>query len=144
MEKYNRLMSAWAKGSLAGALEAVSKARGSRLRVVNAAYTPQMDSKTGHLQGRRVGDKFYHVSGEVSQADTNAAVNIRDRADDTAISLYTPYREVKAILTNRLTATGGVSSSQKSDRPSRTLVTREKSTLTESELHENSIPTSSA
>ena len=143
-KKYNRLMSAWAKGSLAEALEVVSKARGSRLRVVNAAYTSQMDSKTGHLQGRRVGDKFYHVSGEVSQADTNAAVNIRDRADDTAISLYTPYREVKAILTNRLTATGGVSSSQKSDRPSRTLVTGEKSTLTESELHENSIPTSSA
>lgn len=132
-KRYNRFMSAWAKGSLAEALESVTKARGSCLRLVNAAYTSQMDSKTGHLEGRRVGDKFYHVNGDVSQADTNAAVNIKRRADDTEISLYTPYREVKEILLNRLTATGGVSSLLDYDRPSRTPVTREKSTLTESE-----------
>jgi hypothetical protein len=132
-KRYNRLMSAWAKGSLADALESVTKARGSCLRVVNAAYTSQMDSKTGRLEGRRVGDKFHHVNGEVSQADTNAAVNIKHRADDTEISLYTPYKEVKEILLNRLAATGGVSNPLDCDRPSRTPVTREKSTLTESE-----------
>ncbi|SMF85226.1 transposase, partial [Pseudobacteriovorax antillogorgiicola] len=125
-KRYNRLMSAWAKGSLAEALESVTKARGSCLRVVNAAYTSQMDSKTGRLEGRRVGDKFHHVNGEVSQADTNAAVNIKHRADDTEISLYTPYKEVKAILLNRLAAIGRVSSPLDCDRPSRTPVTREK------------------
>ena len=141
-KRYNRLMSAWAKGSLAEALESVTKARGSCLRFVNAAYTSQMDSKTGLLEGRRVGDEFHHVNGEVSQADTNAAVNIKQRADDTEISLYTPYKEVKAILLNRLTAIGGVNESEgftllSCDRPSRTPVTREKSTLTESESLEN-------
>lgn len=136
-KKYNRTMSAWARGFLSEALESVTQARGSRLRLVNPAYTSQIDSNTRRLEGRRVGDKFYHVNGDVSQADTNAAVNVEHRADDTEISLYTPYKEVKAILLNRLTASGGVSSI-KNDRPSRTPVTRQKRTLTESELTENS------
>lgn len=136
-KKYNRTMSAWAKGSLAEALNSVTKARGSCLRVVNAAYTSQMDSKTGRLQGRRVGDKFHHVNGDVSHADTNAAVNIKQRADDADISLYTPYREVKAILLSRLAAIGGVSDLLVHDRPSRTPVTHRKRALTESEQLQN-------
>jgi len=40
-------MSGWAKGSLAEALNVVTRARGSCLRVVNAAYTSQIDSRTG-------------------------------------------------------------------------------------------------
>jgi hypothetical protein len=108
-KKYNRLMSSWAKGFLAEALKSVTQARGSCLRFVNCAYTSQMDSNTGRLEGRRVGDKFYHVNGEVSQADTNAAVNIKHRGDDTEITLYSSYRDVKSILLGRLTATGGVS-----------------------------------
>ena len=151
-KKYNRLMSGWAKGSLAEALESVTKARGSCLRLVNCAYTSQMDSNTHRLEGRRVGDKFHHltsspwinpgalrrflVNGDVSQADTNAAGNIKHRGDDTEITLFTSYREVKKILLDRLTATGGVSDSRR-DRPSRTPVAREKSTSTESELPEN-------
>ena len=70
-----------------------------------------MDSNTLRLEGRRVGDKFYHVNGEVSQADTNASVNIKNRGDDTEITLYTPYKEVKKILLHRLTEIGGVSNS---------------------------------
>jgi len=101
---------------------------------VNAAYTSQMDSKTGRLEGRRIGDKFYHGNGEVSHADTNAAVNIKYRADDTEISLYTSFREVKAILLDRLAASGGVNSIKNCDRPSVTPVTHRKRTLTESEL----------
>ena len=135
-KKYNRTMSGWAKGSLAEALESVTRARGSSLRFVNAAYTSQMDSSTRRLEGRREGDKFYHENGVVSHADTNAAVNIKHRAEDTEISLYTPYKVVKKILLDRLSANGGVSS-LKSDRPSRTPVTRRKRTLTESELREN-------
>lgn len=131
-KKFNRTMSGWAKGSLAEALKVVTEARGSRLRVVNAAYSSQMDSQTNRLEGRRVGDKFYHVSGDVSHADTNAARNIKHRADDTNIGLYTPYREVKRILLDRLTATGGVSCITKSDRPTLTLVARRKRISTES------------
>jgi transposase len=132
-KKYNRTMSGWAKGSLAEALDSVTKARGSCLRVVNAAYTSQMDSKTHRLEGRRVGDKFYHANGEVSHADTNAAVNIKERADDAEISLFTPFQEVKKILLGRLTDNGGVRSPHDFDRPSRTPVARRKRPSTESE-----------
>jgi transposase len=131
-KSYNRRMSSWSRSLLSEALHSVTEARGSRLRLVNAAYTSQMDSKTRRLEGRRVGDRFYHVNGDVSHADTNAAVNIKHRAEDTEISLYTPYKEVKVILLSRLTDNGGVSSHM-NDRPSRTPVTRRKRTLTESE-----------
>jgi IS605 OrfB family transposase len=132
-KKFNRTMSGWAKGSLAEALNSVTKARGSRLRVVNSSYTSQIDSLSGHLEGRRDGDKFYHANGEVSHADTNAAVNIRERADDTEIGLFTPFKVVKKILLDRLTACGGVKDPLDSDRPSRTLVARRKRTSTVSE-----------
>ena len=72
--KYNR-MSAWAKGVLAKALEEVCTQRGATHVVVNAAYTSQMDSFTGLLEGRRAGDKFYGANGDVLQADFNAARN---------------------------------------------------------------------
>ncbi len=132
-KKYNRLMSSWAKGALAESLKSVTKARGSCLRLVNCAYTSQMDSNTRRLEGRRKGDKFYHVNGDVSHADTNAAVNIKHRGDDTEIALYTPYKEVKKILLNRLSADGGVNNSG-CDRPSMTLVAYKKLASTESEL----------
>ena len=119
-------------------LESVTKARGSCLRLVNCAYTSQMDSNTHRLEGRRVGDKFYHVNGEVSHADTNAAINIKHRADDTEILRYTPYKVVKKILLNRLMASGGVSSIMICyDRPSMTPVAHQKRASTESELLEN-------
>jgi hypothetical protein len=108
--QYNRSMSGWAKGSLAEALESVTKARGSCLRLVNCAYTSQMDSNTDCLEGQRVSDKFYHVNGEVSHADTNAAINIKHRGDDTEITRYMPFRKVKEVLLSRLMANGGVSS----------------------------------
>ena len=83
----------------------VVKDRGSILHYVNAAYTSQMDSETHCLEGRRVSDKFYHVSGAVSHADVNAACNIKHRFYlDKEISLYTPYLKVKEILLNRLHA----------------------------------------
>ncbi len=128
-------MSSWAKGSLAEALESVTKARGSCLRLVNCAYTSQMDSNTGRLEGRRVGDKFHHANGEVSHADTNAALNIKQRGDDTEITRFMPYKAVKQILLNRSSASGGVSSKPKakSNRPSLTPVAHQKWASTESE-----------
>ena len=137
-KNYNRRMSSWAKGSLAEALESVSKARGSRLRLVNAAYTSQMDSHTRLLQGIRVGDKFYHANGEVTHADTNAAVNIKQRGEDTDITQFMSHQTVKKILLDRLAAIGGVSkSSTTCDRPSRTRVARMKVISTESEIPRN-------
>lgn len=135
--KYNRLMSSWARGSLSEALKSVTKARGSCLRLVNCAYTSQIDSNTRRLEGRRVGDKFYHVNGEVSQADINAAVNIKHRGDDTEITQYTPYKEVKKILLARSAAIGGVSEFSIRNRPSMTPVAHKKLASTESELHRN-------
>ena len=132
-------MLGWAKGALAEALESVTEARGSCLRLVNCAYTSQMDSNTHRLEGRRVGDKFYHANGDVSQADTNAAKNIKQRGDDTEISRFTPYKVVKKILLGRLLANGGVSETAKSrNRPSRTSVARRKRTSTKSELPRDS------
>ena len=60
-----------------------------------------MDSTTGLLQGKRVGDKFYRENGDVLQADHNAALNVRAKLDDPEISRYTPYRLVRLILLAR-------------------------------------------
>ena len=44
--------------------------------LVNGAYTSQMNSTTGLLQGKRSGDKFYRMTGDVLQADHNAALDV--------------------------------------------------------------------
>ncbi|WP_255217788.1 transposase [Paraburkholderia mimosarum] len=99
--KYNRRMSAWAKGVLAQALEEVCTQRGATHVVVNAAYTSQMDSFTGLLEGRRAGDKFYRANGDVLQADFNAARNVRNRIRDREIDRFMPHTQVKQILIAR-------------------------------------------
>jgi hypothetical protein len=99
--KFNRRMSSWAKGTLADALDSVCTQRKARRVLVNAAYTSQMDSANGLLQGKRVGDKFYRENGDVLQADHNAALNVLARLDDGEISRFTPYREVRRILLAR-------------------------------------------
>ncbi|EQD44695.1 Transposase, IS605 OrfB [mine drainage metagenome] len=100
-KRYNRRMSAWAKGVLAEALGSVCTQRQADHRLVNAAYTSQMDSVTGLLQGQRVADKFYRVNGDVIQADHNAALNVLRRYEDTEITRFTPYQEVRRILLAR-------------------------------------------
>lgn len=57
-----------------------------------------MDSTTGLLQGKRVGDKFYRETGDVLQADHNAALNVQARFSDNEIFRFTPYKEVRRIL----------------------------------------------
>jgi IS605 OrfB family transposase len=99
--KFNRRMSAWAKGVLAQALEEVCTQRGATHVVVNAAYTSQMDSFSGLLEGKRAGDKFYRANGDVLQADFNAARNVRARIHDREITRYMPHQQVKAILLAR-------------------------------------------
>jgi transposase len=94
-------MSSWAKGVLAEALDSVCEQRNAEHVLVNAAYTSQMDSATGLLQGRRVGDKFYRVTGDVIQADHNAALNVLARMGDPEITRYMPHRAVRRILLSR-------------------------------------------
>jgi len=100
-KQFNRRMGSWAKGTLADALESVCTQRKARHVLVNAAYTSQMDSPTGWLQGRRVGDKFYRENGDVLQADHNAALNVLARLGDSEITRFIPYKEVRRILLAR-------------------------------------------
>ncbi len=97
----NRRLSGWVKGIMADTLTSISRRRGSALVLVNPAYTSQIDSRTGLLQGTRRGDRFYGLDGVVLDADTNAARNILQRMYDDGITLYTPYREVKRLLLDR-------------------------------------------
>lgn len=113
IKKYNRLMNQWMKGAITESLETVTKARGSGLHYVNAAYTSQMDSKTHRLEGLRVGDKFHHGDGVVGHADINAARNIKHRYFDKEITRYMPYQKVKSILLNRLRASEELSDHQR-------------------------------
>jgi len=99
--RFNRRMSAWAKGVLAEALDSVCEQRNAKHFVVNGAYTSQMDSINGLLEGRREGDKFYRANGDVLQADHNAALNVLARLNDSEITRFTPYKEVRRILLAR-------------------------------------------
>lgn len=100
----SRRLSGWVKGTMAEAIETVSQRRGSSLSLVNAAYTSQTDSRYGTLLGQRNGDTFNCFDGVVLDADTNAARNILARRDDKEIFLFTPYKQVKAILLRRTAA----------------------------------------
>lgn len=96
----NRRLAAWTKGVTAQALNDVSERRGSALRLVNAAYTSQVDPRTGLLAVRR-GDRLHLPVGVVMHADHAAAINILQRASDPDITLYTPHTRVKQILQER-------------------------------------------
>ena len=100
-KRFNRRMSAWAKGVLAEALDSVCEQRSAKHVLVNGAYTSQMDSTNGLLEGRREGDKFYRANGDVLQADHNAALNVLRRYEDTEITRFTPFLEVRRILLAR-------------------------------------------
>jgi hypothetical protein len=99
----NRRLANWYKGILADAVNHVTSQRGAINAPVNCAYTSQMDSNTHRLEGKRVGDKFYHVNGDVSHAGVNASKNVRERFRDKAITLYMPYKEVRYLLLSRIT-----------------------------------------
>jgi len=65
-KRYNRRLGAWAKGVLAESVGSVCTQRKARHVLVCGAYTSQMDSTNGLLQGKRVGDKFYREAGGCS------------------------------------------------------------------------------
>ena len=86
------------KGVMADTPTSISRRRGSAPILVNPAYTSQIDSRTGLLQGRRRRDRFYCRDGVVLDADVNAACNIPARLYDEEITLYMPYRAMRAQL----------------------------------------------
>ena len=97
----NRKLSAWCKGEIHQALTEIADRTGSTIKIVNPAYTSQVDHLTGTLTGTRKGDCFIRYTGEVLQADYNAAMNILARDNDKDINRYTPYQKVKQILLKR-------------------------------------------
>ncbi|MDE0673229.1 MAG: transposase [Caldilineaceae bacterium] len=104
----NRRLSGWVKGVMEDILTSISRRRSSALVLVNPAYTSQIDSRTGLLQGRRRRDQFYCLDGVVRDADANAACNILARLYDEKITLYTPYREMRALLAERTRTAVGI------------------------------------
>jgi IS605 OrfB family transposase len=97
----NRKLNQWMKGELQASLEKISKETGSTLSVVNPAYTSQVDRLTGTLLGRREGDRFIRYTGDVIQADLNAAINIRVRGTDNNITRYMKSDDVESELLTR-------------------------------------------
>ncbi len=69
--------------------------------IVNAPYTSQIDSRTGCLDGKRQGDRFYCSDGVVLQADQNAARNVLTWLSDPDVDRFTPFKKVKEILLER-------------------------------------------
>ncbi|MEC4815161.1 MAG: zinc ribbon domain-containing protein [Scytonema sp. PMC 1069.18] len=100
-KRINRKLNQWMKGELQASIEMIKLETGSTMSVVNPAYTSQVDSQTGTLLGQRDGDRFIRFTGDVIQADWNAAINIRERGQDNQITRYIRFREVEAILVGR-------------------------------------------
>ena len=103
----NRRLHGWGKGVMSDTLTSISRRRGSALVLVNPACTSQIASRTGLLQGTRRWDRFCCLDGVVLDADGNAACNIPARLYDEEITLYTPYRDVRALLAERTRTTVG-------------------------------------
>jgi transposase len=87
---------------MSSAIEIVASRRGSRVILVNAAYTSQTCSQCGCL-GKRAGNNFHCTSGcgAVMQADHNAAVNVLARLYDKELHRWLAPARVKQILLER-------------------------------------------
>lgn len=100
-KRINRKLNQWMKGELQASLEKISLETGSTLSVVNPSYTSQMDSLTGTLLGQRDGDRFIRYTGDVIQADKNAALNILHRGSNAEITRWMKHAQVRKTLIMR-------------------------------------------
>jgi IS605 OrfB family transposase len=96
-----RNLSEWCKGEIQKGLEEIAHRRCSVVEVVNSSYTSQVDSRNGTLLGHRNGDQFFTFDGDVLQADSNAALNVLNRAKDEVIHRFMKYQQVQKILIER-------------------------------------------
>ncbi|NEP48887.1 MAG: transposase [Moorea sp. SIO3C2] len=97
----SRKLNSWMKGVMRDSLQKWADWTGSVVIEVQPSYTSQVDSVTGTLLGKRIGDSFTRFNGVVLQADHNAAKNILDRGTDKEISRYMNKTEVQAVLLRR-------------------------------------------
>ena len=102
--KLSRKVSRWMRQSLRERLEFKTQAGGSRLEIVNAAYTSQTCPTCGWVaKENRHGDRFSCVRCRfTAPADKVGAVNVKRRDTDpelrARIQPFTPKEKVKAIL----------------------------------------------
>jgi len=103
-----RLVSQWARGTLKDRTEFLASAGGSRREQVNPAYSSQLCPipTCGFVhQDNRRGDAFQCLQcGHRDDADRVAATNLKARAFDPDIRLWTPKARVKEILLARFYA----------------------------------------
>jgi len=100
----SRVVSRWMRATLKERAEFLAQAGGSRLEMVNAAYTSQECPKCGCVhKDNRQGDRFHcRNCGFTHHADTVGAVNVERRYSDpelrARIAVFTPKEEVLKIL----------------------------------------------
>ncbi|NEP02309.1 MAG: transposase [Symploca sp. SIO2E9] len=97
----SRKLNAWMKGYMRDSLQKWANWTGSVITEVQASYTSQVDSVTGTLLGARKGDNLIRFTGDVLQADLNAARNLLVRGADKDITRFMPKEEVQAVLIRR-------------------------------------------
>ncbi|MGB5823892.1 MAG: RNA-guided endonuclease TnpB family protein [Proteocatella sp.] len=93
-------LSRWIKGYIRGRLEYKCDLNRIEYTYINPAYTSQICNVCGSF-GKRNSDVFKCSKCGETHADINASINILNRKDDKEITLYTPYKKVKAILESR-------------------------------------------
>jgi putative transposase len=103
-----RRVSQWARSTLKDRIEFLASAGGSRPEQVNPAYSSQTcpvpTCGLVHPDNRR-GDTFQCLQcGHRDDADRVAAINLKARAFDPEIRLWTPKARVKEILLRRFYA----------------------------------------
>lgn len=100
-KRINRLLNQWVKGELQVSVERIAQSTGSTVKTVNPAYTSQVDYLSSTLLGVRNGNCFTRYTGEVLQADYNAANVILSRGTDSEITRYMKYESVRRVLLHR-------------------------------------------
>ena len=102
-KEMSRQVSYWMRGSLKERMDFLALAEGFCHKQVNPAYTSQMCPTCLFVHGdNRKGDLFQCLNcGHRDQADRVAAINLKARAYEPDITIYTPKSVVKAILLAR-------------------------------------------
>lgn len=103
--RVRRNLSSWTKGVLNERLEYYCQQYGIDYQDVNPAYTSQYCPNCGqHFAGRYGRHNEIALCPNCGEMNCNisASKNILARANDKEITLYTPYKKVKAILDQRI------------------------------------------
>jgi len=99
----SRKVALWMRGTLTERFQFKTSAGGSRHVQVNPAYTSQTCPQCGNVHKmNRTGDAFKcSFCGHLDDADRVGAHNCALRVDDPEITVWTPHRQVRSILTER-------------------------------------------